>query len=430
MESIVSIIGNIFLYGLLFFAVLGMIGSIRSEDNPLGKEWQKGLFAIGEIFWSVGGFMAALPYFQKLVAFMFTDFSKLFGVDPAVVASSWIVIDSGGYQLAEGLSTSNETWILSYFSSAMLGCVMCFAIPIGLAMLKSRDHKYFSLGILGGVLSTPIGVFVGGVLLMIINPPLRSIISTSAPQDMRLNLTLPMIIQNLLPLTVICIIIALALHFFPKAMVKGFTVFGRVLIAALKIIFMIAVIETYTGLFTDIFGNSWLLQPIVADERDLVRALEICGMVGMMMAGAYPMIYLIQKYLGKQLLGLGKLLGFKPEGAAALIGLLFNEMAMFGLFDKMNPRDKVRSLAFANCAAFVLADQLTYTLNFQPNLYLVFLVAKLAGGLAALGIVDLLLSKTIKKFEKEDREAGIIGEDEYLGIANNSISVNASSSEI
>ncbi|MGO0861820.1 ethanolamine utilization protein EutH, partial [Clostridioides difficile] len=145
MEAVVSIIGNIFLYGLLFFGVIGMIGSIRDDESPIGREWSKGISQIGDIFWSVAGFMTALPYFQKLVAYLFTDFSSLFGVDPSVVASSLIVVDSGGYQLAEKLATSNETWILAWFSSAMLGCVMCFAVPIGLAMVKKRDHKYFAL---------------------------------------------------------------------------------------------------------------------------------------------------------------------------------------------------------------------------------------------------------------------------------------------
>ncbi|MGX9755154.1 ethanolamine utilization protein EutH [Clostridioides difficile] len=417
MEAVVSIIGNIFLYGLLFFGVIGMIGSIRDDESPIGREWSKGISQIGDIFWSVAGFMTALPYFQKLVAYLFTDFSSLFGVDPSVVASSLIVVDSGGYQLAEKLATSNETWILAWFSSAMLGCVMCFAVPIGLAMVKKRDHKYFALGILGGVLSTPIGVFIGGVLMMIVKPPLRSTITTTGASDMVLNYTLPMIIQNLIPLSVICIVIALALHFFPKGMVKGFSVFGKVLIGFLKIFFMIAVIEHYTGLFSNTFGSAWLFEPIIADKKELVRALEICGMVGMMLCGAYPMIYLIQKYFGKQLLKLGKILGFRTEGASALVGLLFNEMAMFGLYNKMCPKDKVRSLAFANCGAFILADQLTYTLNFQPNLYIIFFIAKIGGGLSALIIVDLLLGKTIKKFEKEDREAGIIGAEEYLEVS-------------
>lgn len=414
MEFLTTVIGKVVLWGILGFGVAGMIGACFDDENGIGAEWQKGIVQIGQIFWTVAGFFTLIPYLTKFAAVAFTKFSALFGADPAVLAGSLIVVDGGGYHLTRELAVSNETWILAFFSSAMLGCVLNFALPIGLTFVKERDKKYFSLGILGGVISTPFGVILGGLLIMLFKPELRSLISVNSANDMTLNMTLPIILQNTMPLAIFCALLAILLKVFPDQMCDGFIVFGKVLNAVLRAAFMIAVIQLYTGVFTDIFGSSWKFAPIIADEVELVRALEVCGMVGMMLCGAYPMIYVLNKYFGKQLNAFGKALKFTSVGSLALIGQFVNEMALFTLFSEMRPRDKVRSLAFANGAAFILADQLTFTLNFQPNLYVPFAIAKIGTGLIALFIVDTLLGRTIERFEQEDRASGVIAQDEYL----------------
>ena len=53
-------------------------------------------------------------------------------------------------------------------------------------------------------------------------------------------------------------------------------------------------------------------------------------------------------------------------------------------------------------------------MNFQPNFFIFITLGKICGGIIAIVIADLLVKKTVEKYEKEDRATGIIGADEYL----------------
>ena len=113
--------------------------------------------------------------------FAFTKYCGLFGVDPSVLASGMMSIDLGGYYIAKNLAESDEVWMMATTSGYLLGPAISFAIPVGLALFPKRDHKYFSLGLLSGILAVPVGLLITTVGLMIFKPKLRSEISTNFP---------------------------------------------------------------------------------------------------------------------------------------------------------------------------------------------------------------------------------------------------------
>lgn len=76
-------------------------------------------------------------------------------------------------------------------------------------------------------------------------------------------------------------------------MILGFIWLGRLMESALKLVFVCCVIEYFTGVFSILLG-SWGFEPIIADESDINRALEVAGYIGIMLCGAFPMVYLIQ----------------------------------------------------------------------------------------------------------------------------------------
>src|SRR6266536_1501394 len=165
---------------------------------------------------------------------------------------------------------------------------------------------------------------------------------------------------------------------------------GRVMDIAIKLVLVCAIVEYFTqifygkGVFTFLFGTSWYFDPIVADDRDKFRALEIAGYIGLMLSGAFPMVYLIRTYLAKPMEKLGNKLGLETAGAAGLLAAAANILAMFRLVKEMRPRDKVLVIAFAVCSAFLFGDHLAFTANFQPNLVFPVMVGKLAGGAFAI----------------------------------------------
>ena len=100
----------------------------------------------------------------------------------------------------------------------------------------------------------------------------------------------------MLPLVVVCIAIAVGLKLFPSQMIRGFLLLGKALDAALKLVLVFSIVEYFTGVFSILLGG-WGFDPIIADEEDIFRALEIAGYIGIMLSGAFPMVYLIKKYL-------------------------------------------------------------------------------------------------------------------------------------
>ena len=160
----------------------------------------------------------------------------------------------GGYQLADVLAQSRDGWIMALVVGYMAGATIIFSIPVGLAMLAKRDHKYMALGIMSGVLSIPVGVFITCALLAFSGLSVRPDIATSGDATHQIGLTLGVILTNLLPLIIFCVAIALGLRFIPDAMIKGFLWFGKIMNAGITLVLAFSIVEYFTGIFTTVFG--------------------------------------------------------------------------------------------------------------------------------------------------------------------------------
>ncbi|WP_153731064.1 ethanolamine utilization protein EutH [Sporosarcina obsidiansis] len=407
-----EMIGTVIVYIIMACAIAGAFAAIKNPEEGLGAEFMSGLHAVGHIFVPAAGIMASIPYLTWFISKFIGPIFDSIGADPAIAATTILASDMGGYQLAEALKVTNEGWIMALIVGFMSGATIVFSIPMGLAMLDKRDHKYMALGIMSGVLTIPIGAFIASCLVVLFNTDVRDVISTTASSNYEFAISYLQIFINLLPLLIFVILIALGLKFFPRMMINGFMIFGRVMDAAIKLVLVFSIVEIFTGVFTTIFG-AWGFDPIMADEADQFRALETAGYIGIMLAGAFPMIYLIRKYAARPLETAGQKIGLSPEGSAGLLATVANILAMFSLVRYMRPKDKVINIAFAVCAAFLLGDHLSFTANFQPNIILPVIIGKLSAGICAIIIAYKLSVPTALKLEKQDREAGIIRAGEY-----------------
>ncbi|MCM3712489.1 ethanolamine utilization protein EutH [Alkalihalobacillus oceani] len=406
-------LGTYVIYVIMACAVIGAIASIKNTQTGLGKEFMEGLHSVGHIFVPAAGIMASIPYLSTFISGFFGPIFATVGADPAIAATAVIAVDMGGYQLAEALAETHEGWIMAMTVGYMAGATIVFTIPMGLAMLDQRDHKYMALGVMAGILSIPIGVLISCAMMVFGNPVVRDVISTSSEATYQLALSFGAIFVNLIPLIVLVLVIALGLRFYPDIMVKGFMIFGKGMDAGIKLVLCFSIVEYFTGFFSTMFGV-WGFDPIIADEQDQFRALETAGYIGIMLAGAFPMVYLIRKYLSRPLEVVGKKVGLNAVGSAGILASSANVLAMFRLVKTMRPKDKVINIAFAVCAAFLLGDHLSFTANFQPNLILPIVAGKLLAGLAAIALAHWLCVKKALQLEEEDRRLGIIGENEYM----------------
>lgn len=394
-----EMIGTVVVYIIMACAMAGALASAFKPEWEIGRQFVAGIDSIGPIFLPVAGIMASAPYLTAFVETVFGPAFSTLGADPAMAATTFIAVDMGGYQLADALSQTRESWIMAMMTGYMAGATIVFTIPVALKMLEKEDRKYLALGVMSGLLAIPIGVFVASAVIALSQPVVREIVSTNADATYQLALSWVQIGVNLVPLIIICVVLALGLKFKPDAMIKGFIVFGRVLEGALKIVFALVVVEYFTGLWSTLFG-SFGFDPIIADEEDIFRALETAGAIGMMLCGAFPMVYLIRKYLALPLAKLGKVFGLSSDATAGLLAASANVLALLAMVKDLKARDKVICLAFAVCCAFLFGDHLSFTANFQPSLIVPVLVGKFAAGVCAIAFAHFLAVKKAEELEK------------------------------
>lgn len=397
-----ELFGTIVVYIIMACAFAGAIASILKPESELGQQFVAGIDSIGPIFLPVAGIMAAAPYLTAFVGSVFGPAYGTLGADPAMAATTFIAVDMGGYQLADALAQTRESWMMAMITGYMAGATIVFTIPVALKMLQKKDRKYLALGVMSGLLAIPIGVLVGSVIIALAHPVIREVVSTNAEATYQVALSFAQIGLNLVPLIIICVALALGLRFAPDAMIKGFIVFGRVLESVLKLVFVLAVIEYFTGIFTTIFGG-FGFDPIIADEEDIFRALEVSGAIGMMLCGAFPMVYLIKRYLAKPLAKIGGVVGLSSDATTGLLACSANVLALLSMVKDFKARDKVITLAFAVCCAFLFGDHLSFTANFQPSMIVPVLVGKLAAGICAIVFANLLAVKKAEQLEVQDK---------------------------
>lgn len=394
-------IGQFVVYLIMACAVAGAFASIRNDEEGLGKEFLAGLHVMGYLFIPVAGVMASLPYLTKIAEGLFGPTFALIGADPAIAATTFIAVDMGGYQLADALAQTRESWIMAMITGYLAGATIVWIIPVGLAMIPKRDHKFMALGTMSGILAVPIAVFVSSIIIALTKPYVREVISTDAEATYQLALSFGTIMMNLIPLIIICVGIAVGLRFFPNTMIKGFLWFGKILDSGIKLVLVFSIVEYFTGAFSTIFG-SWGFDPIIADSEDQIRALEVVGYDAIMLSGAFPMVYLISKYLAKPLEAIGSRFGINSAGSAGLLATVANAILLFPMIPNMPAKEKVICISFAVCSSWVLGGHLSFTANFQPTIIVPVMLGKIIGGIA--GVVLALWLSVPRAIELEKAE--------------------------
>ena len=187
-----------------------------------------------------------------------------------------------------------------------------------------------------------------------------------------------MVVRNLAPIVIFALLIALGLWKAENAMIKGFTVFGWLVTAAITVGLAAAIVEALAGL------------TVIPGMAPLSEGYEIVGSIAIVLAGAFPLIYVITKVFQKPLLKLGGLLGMNDVAAAGMVASLANSIPMFGMMADMDDRGKVLNVAFAVSAAFVFGDHLGFTAGYAPELLVPMIVAKLVSGVTAVAVAMVL----------------------------------------
>lgn len=340
------------------FALLGGLDRILGGRFGLGSRFEEGILSMGSLALAMVGIVSLAPVLAGILKPIVVPVYRLLGADPAMFAGTVLACDMGGGPLARQLTADPQAADLGgVITGSMLGATVVFTIPVAMGILEEEDRPAMAKGILCGMVAIPFGILAGGLTA---------------------GYAFSMVLRNLVPIVLMALLIALGLWRAEKAMVAAFTAFGKILVAVVTVGLSGAIIQALTG-FAVIPG----LAPIS-------EGFETVGTIAIVLAGAFPLVYVLTRVLNKPLMALGKLLGINEPASAGLIASLANSIATFGMVKDMDDRGKVVNIAFAVPAAFVFGDHLGFTAGFAPELLPAMILGKLIGGVVAVGIALLL----------------------------------------
>ena len=345
---------EILIWVMAAFALLGAVDRIWGNRWGLGKEFEEGIQSMGSLALAMIGIVCLAPVLAEFLKPLVVPVYSLLGADPAMFAGTLLACDMGGGALALEMTDHYQAAMLGgVITGSMLGATLVFTIPVAMGILREKDRPAMAKGILCGIVTIPIGVLVGGLTA---------------------GFPAPMVLRNLIPIVLIAILIALGLWKAERAMVAGFAFFGKAVVVLVTVGLVCAVVEALTGF------------AIIPGMAPISEGFETVGTIAIILAGAFPLVFVLTKLLHRPLMAAGRLLGINDAAAAGLVASLANSIATFGLVKDMNERGKVVNIAFAVSAAFVFGDHLGFTAGFAPEMLTAMILGKLAGGISAIAV--------------------------------------------
>ena len=354
-------VNEIIVYIMVLFMALGAVDRIIGNRFGLGEKFEEGIIAMGSLALSMIGIICLAPVLAGLLRPVVVPLYSFLGADPAMFAGTILANDMGGAPLAKELALTPEAGQFGgLIVGSMLGPTVVFTIPVALGIIRPEDHEFLARGVLAGVITIPIGGLVGGIAA---------------------GFPLMMVLKNLIPIVLIAVLIALGLAFIPNGMVKGFQVFGRFVIIVITVGLAAAIVEALAGI------------TLIPGMNPIEEGYATVGGIAIVLAGAFPLVFVITKVFRKPLMGLGHLLGMNDIAAAGLVATLANNIPMFQMMGDMDRRGKIINVAFAVSAAFIFGDHLGFTAGFDAAMIFPMIVGKLVGGVTAVAAAMLLTRK-------------------------------------
>ena len=351
---------------MIVIALLFVVGALDySFGNRfgIGAKFYEGIQTMGSLALVMIGIVSLAPLMANVLIPIVTPIYSFFGADPASFANTILAVDMGGYSLAQEMALNEQAGLFSsVFLGTTIGSTIVFTIPVALEIVKKEDYEYFSKGVLIGIAAIPFGCIVGGVVG---------------------GFAWSIIITNLIIPIGLSVLIIIGLQLFPKQTVFMFRLFGK-MVSVISITGLVFIgIESITGFV------------ILPDLVPLSESILIVGKIAIILAGTFPLMYIITKLLQHPLVKLGKVLSVDANTTGGMIASLAHNIPMFMMIKDMEPRGKIISIAFAVSASFVLGGHLGFIASIDQEMMMPMIVAKLSGGIIAV-VIACAATKSLK----------------------------------
>ena len=369
-------INEMIIYLMVIFMILGAIDKCIGNKFGLGEQFDEGIMAMGALTLAMVGIISLSPVLAKILSPVVVPVFSALGADPAMFATTLLANDMGGYSLALELANDPDAGMFAgVILGAMLGPTIVFTIPVALGIIRKEDHRFLATGVLSGIITIPLGCFIGGLVA---------------------GYSVSMILSNLVPIIIFAVLIVLGLWKFPDGMVKWFTYFGKFIVILATIGLACGIVQQLTDI------------TIIPGLAPIHEGIKIVGDIAIVLAGAFCMVFVITKVFKKPLMKLGEMLGINEIAAAGMVATLANNIPMFGMMKDMDPRGKVINVAFAVSASFVLGDHLGFVAGVAKDMIFPMIVGKFVGGISAIFVAIFIAKRMLENKKDTNQQKEVI----------------------
>lgn len=344
-------INQLILIVLAGFLVVSAIDYVLGSRLGLGEKFMEAFRMMGPLALVIVGIVAVAPILAEGFQWVSRPLHAWLGVDPAALMNTFLALDLGGYALAVELGEREAAAVFSWvFIGSIYGATISFTVPVAIGLLRQEDLPFFTRGILFGLVCAPFGCIMGGLVA---------------------GFSLTMMVVNLIPALLLSGFIAVGLVFYQKGTVRLFTILGKGITVVATIGIVLLGLEALLP-FLSLSG----LAP-------LSEGMTIVGQVVLVLAGAFPLVYVLTRVLERPLERIGGKIGLNEKAGAGLLASLAHAIPAFAMFPEMNNRGKIIVAAFCVSGAFVLGGHLGFVAGINADVVFAMVVGKFGGGLAA-----------------------------------------------
>lgn len=369
---------------MVLFMIIGAIDRIRGNKLGYGEEFEKGFELIGPLALVVAAVIAVAPMLAKLIFLIFGPFFSLVGIDVSTLPAVVLGPDMGGYYLALELA---ENEAIGNFSglviSSVLGPTISFTIPLAFSVVAAKDYSIISAGFLVGLITVPLGCIIGGL----------------AMNTVGYSISMKAILINSIPVIIITVFIIIGIWAFPLKLIKWFAAIGKGVSVVIAVLLAIAIFQQLTGIMFPYFYTM-----SVPDETTGLTGLDsgllISGQIGIVLAGALPLLLWISRRFKNGIKRVGNALKVDERATTAFIISLANVIPAINAFGKMGSKGKLLNIAFIVAGGAVLGDFIGFTASVNQDMIMPMLIGKLVSGISALILANILAARLLPMLEE------------------------------
>ncbi len=250
---------NILTIMMAVFAVIGGLDRILGNKFGIGREFERGFMMLGSFALSMIGMIVIAPLLAHWLDPTLSFVGEHLPIDPSSFVALLFPNDLGGAHLAVEVGKEASVALFNAMvTSAMFATTVAYTVPVSMELVDHAHMKDVFLGFLCGIVTVPIGSFIGGLVG---------------------GLSVGVILINLVPQILFTVVISVCLLKFPEKCLKVFAAFGN----GIKIVITVGLV---LGVFVQLTGIQ-VIEPL----GTFAEGAEIVFNSGAVLCGAFPLVY-------------------------------------------------------------------------------------------------------------------------------------------